>query len=349
MSNALALPASGDANTWTPQEAAIAEAAGLVNRGRVVPRPIAEAFLHHCSRTGLDPVARQIYLIERGGKHNIQVSIDGALLVAERSGKYAGHTPYQWTDGRRGPVPLREDGKIVRDAAGNPIMVEDYIWVDMWPDGAGEPMAARVGVYRSDFAEPVYAVATWNAYNAGGPMWKKMGARMLAKCAMMLALRECFPQDLSGLYSTEEMQQAGKGNVAAQTAESLEKVAVNAPAEPAPAPGAAETALNHSAPEIANGWVEAVDAAPDKVALKALYANAKGSNALALAVPDPTDKQKFISLHAYFSHVGNMLPDSIDEETGEVTEGAANAAPAADADLLAQAQAGIHAEAADGE
>src|SRR5690606_36600618 len=120
-------------------------------RGRVVPRPIAEAFLHHCSRTGLDPVARQIYLIERGGKHTIQVSIDGARLVAERSGKYAGQTPTQWTDGTRQMQPYFEDGRMVRDSQGNPVMIENFVWFAMWPSDRGTPMAARVGIVRSDF------------------------------------------------------------------------------------------------------------------------------------------------------------------------------------------------------
>lgn len=336
MTTALALPANGDASTWTAQEAAIAEAAGLIQRGRIVPRPIAEAFLHHCSRTGLDPVARQIYLIERGGKHNIQVSIDGALLVAQRSGKYAGHTPYQWTDGTRQQVPMKDGGQIVRNGDGSIVFTEEYVWLDMWPADKGAPVAARVGVHHADFLEPVWAVANFDAYNAGGPMWKKMAARMLGKCAMMLALREAFPQDLSGLYSTEEMQQAGKGNVAPQVAESAEQLTAQA----APQPQAPE--LQHN-PKMAEEWKQAVDAAPDKLSLKAVFDNAKQSNALTLAL-DGGEKAEYISLHTYFGIVGSQLPDSVDEATGEVDDNAPMAMQeeTVSDDLLAQAQAGIH-------
>ena len=187
MTNAVvALPQSGDPSQWTAAESALVEAAGLVtgpaaNR-RLAPRPVVEAFLLHARRTGLDPIARQIYCIERGGKWGTQVSIDGARLVAERTGEYRGQTPTQWT----------ADGAT---------------WVDVWL-ATEPPKAARVGVHREGFVEPLYAVATMDAYNAGGPMWRKMPALMLGKCAEMLALRKAFPQDLSGLYSTEEMDQA---------------------------------------------------------------------------------------------------------------------------------------------
>ncbi|WP_181034738.1 phage recombination protein Bet [Clavibacter michiganensis] len=209
MSTEVALPTSSDRSQWTPEETALVEAAGLVHTDSqtgaktLADRPVVAAFLQHCKRTGLDPIARQIYSIARKSKGQlkwqIQVSIDGARLVAERSGQYEGQTTPEYT-------------------------ADGMSWTQVWL--ADEPpKAARVGVYRRGFREPLYAVALWDAYvqtnYQGDPseMWKKMGPLMLGKCAEMLALRKAFPQDLSGLYSTEEMDQAGTPVQAAVVAE----------------------------------------------------------------------------------------------------------------------------------
>jgi phage recombination protein Bet len=138
-------------------------------------------FAYACQRTGLDPFSRQIYAIRRAGKMTIQAGIDGLRSIAERTGQLDGSETL-WC----GP-----DGQ----------------WQDVWLDSK-PPAAAKTTIWRKGAGHPFTGVARFQDYNAGQGLWSKMGATMIAKCSEALALRKAFPADLSGVYSTDEMDQA---------------------------------------------------------------------------------------------------------------------------------------------
>jgi phage recombination protein Bet len=147
-----------------------------------------QLFLYTAKRSGLDPLARQIYCIHRsvklpngqyGKKMTVQTSIDGFRVIAERSGLYGGQ--------------------------GEPIF-------EYSPEG--EVVSCKVSVYKfkGDVRyEAAVGVAFFSEYaqtdrsgNLTG-LWASKKRIMLQKVAEALALRKAFAQDLSGLYTSEEM------------------------------------------------------------------------------------------------------------------------------------------------
>ncbi len=172
------------------------EALKKMNGWDRVPEAELSVFFHQAQRTGLDPFAKQIYLIgrrnNRAGRtdYTIQTSIDGMRLVADRTGRYAG--------------------------SDRPVFGED-----------GGDKYAEVTVYKIVGNPGTRVPFTGVAYEAEfrqdrSPMWQKMPRTMLAKCAEAQALRKAFPADLSGIYGSEEMDQAGRPVNVPEDAEAAE-------------------------------------------------------------------------------------------------------------------------------
>jgi phage recombination protein Bet len=178
-------------------------------------------------RSGLDPFNREIHAVKRQGKVTFQTGIDGFRSRAEDTGEY--------------------------DHQDEPVFGE---WVDKpFP----HPVSATVTIHRwrGDRLVSQSATARWDSYYPGdsqGFQWKRMPDVMLAKCAEAQAFRKLFPRKLSGVYISEEMQQADaaeqatpvsapsqRDRVAAQRAE-IEARTTSAPAAGSAAPVAVQGA-----------------------------------------------------------------------------------------------------------
>ena len=157
-------------------------------------------FVNVCNRMGLDPFARQIWAIKRWDSSinnfamGIQVGIDGFRHTANRTGLYGGQI---------GPFWCGQDG----------------VWKDVWLSDE-PPFAAKVGIIRNDFKEPIFAIAKYSAMvqltkeKKPNAFWAKMPDHMLAKCAEAQAIRKCFGSEFVGVYSEDETAMAPEPELA---------------------------------------------------------------------------------------------------------------------------------------
>lgn len=205
-----ALAIAPEQREFTPNQVAMLQHIGVEN----ATDSDLQVFFHQCQRTGLDPFARQIYMIGRpsnrnvGGqwvketKQTIQTGIDGYRLIGRRAAQRANETISV-----KPPLWAHPDGG----------------WRDVWLPVWGQPAAAKVVILRGN--QEFTGVALFDEYKQtkrdGGltQMWAQRPAGQIAKCAESLAWRMAFPQDLAGIYTEEEMSQADNPPVSSAPAE----------------------------------------------------------------------------------------------------------------------------------
>jgi len=150
-------------------------------------------FMAVAKKAGLDPLTKQIHFVKRKSRNmdgsyteiaSIQTGIDGYRAIAERTNTLAGIDDATY-DSEENAHPNKATVTVYRMVAGNRV-------------------AFTASARWSEYCQ----TRTYQGQTKPMGLWEKMPYLMLAKCAEALALRKAFPNDLSGIYTNEEMQQA---------------------------------------------------------------------------------------------------------------------------------------------
>lgn len=174
-------------------------------------------FMHVAATLGLDPLKKQVYAFvfskDKPDKRrmSIIVGIDGFRAVAKRSGSYRPDD--------RAPRFMTDPEAV--DALRNPLgLISVEVTAYQHSHGAWYPVTAIA--FWDEFA-PIVEDGEWQENDRGKRYfkgngkfrldpakdnWRKMPRVMLAKCAEAQAIRRGWPEDLSAIYSDEELDKA---------------------------------------------------------------------------------------------------------------------------------------------
>ena len=164
----------------------------LVNgNGEVTDQEVA-MFLNLCRFQHLNPFLREAYLIKFGNQPaTIVTGKDAITKRAMRNPKYAGQ--------QAGVVIFKPDSGDLEYRTGSLVMPNEQL-VGGWAK-----------VFVKDYDVPIEVSVAYQEYvgtTKNGEInsqWSKKPATMIRKVALVQALREAFPEDLGGLYASEEM------------------------------------------------------------------------------------------------------------------------------------------------
>lgn len=166
-------------------------------------------FIEQCKRSGLDPLIKQAFCVERrmklpngqwGSKHEFQPAEAGMLARAEAFPDFGGITA----------AAVHANDEIEIDPGAGVVVHKFRPGKDRGPIVGAWARLCRAG-------KP--AVVTWVDFDAYAQtvndkqsgrrvlnsMWEKLGDTMITKCARVAALRVAYPAAFGGLYIREEM------------------------------------------------------------------------------------------------------------------------------------------------
>ena len=149
-------------------------------------------FMNLCRYQHLNPFLREAYLIKFGSQPATIVTGKEAITKrAMRNTRYAGQ--------QAGIVIFHGESGELEYRPGSLLMKDEQL-VGGWAK-----------VYVKGYDVPIEAVVSFDEYvgttkeGTINSQWSKKPATMIRKVALVQALREAFPEDLGGLYASEEM------------------------------------------------------------------------------------------------------------------------------------------------
>lgn len=153
-----------------------------------------QMYILKCSYQRLNPIKKQVYPMPSRGKLNSIVSIDGLRAIAHRTGECTGITS---------KLIWNREMLVAAEAT-------------VFRHGNAYTFTALMTEFKPK--EPTY-----------GSVWNTMPSVMLVKCAEASALRRAFPEEMLGVYTPEEFEQAQP--VEKNVTPRAERPAKQAPAE----------------------------------------------------------------------------------------------------------------------
>lgn len=164
----------------------------LVNgNGNVTDQEVV-MFLNLCRFQHLNPFLREAYLIKFGSKPaTIVTGKDAITKRAMRNPKFCGQ--------QAGVVIFHNESGELEYRNGSLLMAGEQLvggWAKVYVKGYEVPIEAAVSY------QEYVGLTNEGAVNS---QWQKKPATMIRKVALVQALREAFPEDLGGLYASEEM------------------------------------------------------------------------------------------------------------------------------------------------
>lgn len=136
----------------------------------------------------LNPFTKEVYFIKYGNNPaQIVVSKDAFMKRAEQNQNYDGFESGVIYEDEKGELKTKKGVILPRNAT----------LIGGWCE-----------VYRKDRSRPVYREVELSAYNTHKNWWQKAPGQMIEKVAIVAAVRDAFSENVGGLYTADEMEQA---------------------------------------------------------------------------------------------------------------------------------------------